>query len=80
MESQTPKPKNRNGRSIQTLYMEGADGSAWRGEGQIEKLGDDRTAAFGQSVQLAHHFDRADLELILAFKTAERTQAFVKEL
>ena len=29
---------------------------------------------------MAHHFDRADLDDILAYKTAERTPAFLEEL
>ena len=62
------------------MYVEGADGASWGGEGQGERLEDNKTAALRQNVHLAHHFDQADLDDILAYKTAERTQAFLKEL
>ena len=64
----------------QPLYIEGADGACWGGEGQGERLEDDKTATLRQNVHLAHHFAQADLDDILAYKTAERTQAFLKEL
>ena len=57
----------------QPLYVEGADGTSLGGEGQIERLGDDRTVTLRQNVHLAHHFAQADLDEILAYKTAERT-------
>ena len=82
--AQAEKPKRQIDRDAKTteqpLYVEGADGTSWGGEGQIERLGDDKTAALRQTVHLAHHFDRADLDDILAYKTAERTTAFLKEL
>ena len=37
-------------------------------------------AKLGEHARLAHRFDPATLTKILAFDTAERTQAFVKEL
>ena len=82
--AQAEKPKRQIDRDVkipeQPLYVEGADGTSLGGEGQIERLGDDRTATLRQNVHLAHHFEKADLDEILAFQTAERTQAFLKEL
>ena len=60
----------------QPLYIEGVDGTSLGGEGQIERLGNDKAAALRQSVLLAHQFNQADLQEILVFKTAERTQSF----
>ena len=82
--AQAEKPKRQIDRDAkiqeQPLYVEGTDGTAWGGEGHIERLGDDKSATLRQNVHLAHHFNQEDLEVILAYKTAERTQAFVKEL
>ena len=82
--AQAEKPKRQIDRDVkipeQPLYVEGADGTSLGGEGQIERLGDDSTAPLRRNVHLAHHFDQADLDEILAYKTAERTQAFLKEL
>ena len=82
--AQAEKPKRQIDRDAKTteqpLYVEGADGTSWGGEGQIGRLGDDKTAALRPTVHLAHHFDRADLDDILAYKTAERTPAFMEEL
>ena len=60
--------------------MEGADGTSWGGEGQIENLGDVKTATLRQNLHLAHVFEQADLDDILSYKAADRKQAFVKEL
>ena len=82
--AQAEKPKRQIDRDAlipeQPLYVEGADGTSYGGEGQIENLGDDRTATLRQNVHLAHRFEEADLKDILAYDTAERRQAFVKEL
>ena len=82
--AQAEKPKRQIDRDVkipeQPLYIEGADGAVWGGEGQGERHEDDRTATFGRNVHLAHRFAQADLDEILAYKTAERTQAFIKEL
>ena len=60
--------------------MEGADGTSWGGEGQIENLGDVKTATLRPNLHLAHVFEEADLYDILSYKAADRKQAFVKEL
>ena len=82
--SQAEKPKRQIDRDVkipeQPLYIEGADGAAWGGEGQGERLEDDRAGTLRRNVNLEHRFVQADLEDILTYKTAERTQAFVKEL
>ena len=82
--AQAEKPKRQIDRDAlipeQPLYVEGVDGTSYGGEGQIENLGDDRTASLRQNVHLAHRFEEADLKDILAYDTAERRQAFVKEL
>ena len=82
--AQAEKPKRQIDRDAlipeQPLYVEGVDGTSYGGEGQIENLGDDRTASLRQNVHLAQRFEAADLKDILAYDTAERRQAFVKEL
>ena len=76
--AQAEKPKRQIDRDAlipeQPLYVEGADGTSYGGEGQIENLGDDRTASLRQNVHLAHRFEEADLKDILAYDTAERRQ------
>jgi hypothetical protein len=82
--AQAEKPKRQIDRDVlipeQPLYVEGADGTSLGGEGQIENIGDDKTAALRQNIHLAHRFEDTDLKDILAYNTAERRQAFVKEL
>ena len=46
----------------QPLYVEGADGTSWGGEGKIEKLGVcDSGVTLPQNVHLAHRFEENDL-------------------
>ena len=46
----------------------------------MENLSADKIAPLRGNVHLAHIFGEADLKDILAYDTAERRQAFVKEL
>ena len=82
--AQAEKPKRQIDRDVlipeQPLYVEGADGTSLGGEGQIENIGNDKTAALRQNVHLAHRLADDELKDILAYNTAERRQAFVKEL
>ena len=82
--AQAEKPKRQIDRDVlipeQPLYKEGADASTLGGEGQLEDIGGDKGATLRQNIQLAHRFEPADLKDILDFNTAERRQAFVKEL
>ena len=52
----------------------------WEAKAKLKDLEMTRPRLSAKNTQLAHHFDRADLDEILAYKTAERTQAFLKEL
>ena len=49
----------------QPLYVEGADGNSWGGEGQIENLCDNNATTLRQNFHLAHRFEDADLTDIL---------------
>ena len=66
----------------QPLFSNGAEQGA-AGDAQTEAM--ERRAqtglgVLGQNTRLAHRFDEEALNEILAFQTAERTQAFVREL
>ena len=82
--AQAEKPKRQIDRDVlipeQPLFVEGADGTSWGGEGQIERLPADSSTSVSHNVHLAHHFEAADLEDILTYNTAERRQAFEGEL
>ena len=57
--------------------------NSWAGDAQVEDQGiraQEGFAKLGANKDLEHRFDSETLGQILRFDTAERTQAFVKEL
>ena len=82
--AQATKPKRQIDKDAlipeQPLYVDGTGGNSFGGEEQLENLGDVKSATLRQNANLAHLFEETDLQEILAFNTAERRQAFVREL
>ena len=84
--ARSTKPKREQADDAQIpeapIYQEGG-GDAGRGTGQVEAAdlrAQQGLAKLGENVQPAHRFDAGTLAKILAFDTAERRQAFVREL
>ena len=77
--AQAEKPKRQLDSDVkipeQPLYEEGTDGTAWGGEGQIENLGDSKTAILQQTFHLAHIFEKKDLDDILSYNIAEKNRS-----
>ena len=84
--ARSTKPKREQADDAQIpeapIFQEGG-GDADKGTGQVEAADlreQQGLAKLGENVQPAHRFDAGMLAKILAFDTAERTQAFVREL